>query len=97
MMSESLERLRDRMQITTSVRGEPSRIREQLQENSQVQAELEKLGVALENITKQGSELASSLPDDAKESQGICLLDMWFSTTSPWPPLFRASIQPQIP
>ncbi|XP_073488444.1 microtubule-actin cross-linking factor 1, isoforms 6/7-like isoform X2 [Aquarana catesbeiana] len=71
MMSESLERLRDRMQITTSVRGEPSRIREQLQENSQVQAELEKLGVALENITKQGSELASSLPDDAKESQGL--------------------------
>ncbi|XP_077349556.1 microtubule-actin cross-linking factor 1, isoforms 6/7-like isoform X3 [Lithobates pipiens] len=71
MMSESLERLRDRMQITTSVRGEPSRIREQLQENSHVQAELEKLGVALENITKQGSELASSLPDDAKESQGL--------------------------
>ncbi|XP_040211055.1 microtubule-actin cross-linking factor 1, isoforms 1/2/3/5-like isoform X3 [Rana temporaria] len=71
MMSESLERLRDRMQITTSVRGEPSRIREQLQENAHVQAELEKLGVALENISKQGSELSSSLPDDAKEPQGL--------------------------
>ncbi|KAM5158164.1 microtubule-actin cross-linking factor 1, isoforms 6/7-like [Mantella aurantiaca] len=71
MMSESLERLRDRIQISTSVRGEPSRIREQLQENSQVQAELEKIGVALENISRQGSELTSSLPDDAKDSQGL--------------------------
>ncbi|XP_018416429.1 PREDICTED: microtubule-actin cross-linking factor 1, isoforms 1/2/3/5-like [Nanorana parkeri] len=71
MMSESLERLKSRTKSSTSVRGEPSRIREQLQENSQVQAELEKLGVALENISRQGSELASSLPDDAKESQGL--------------------------
>ncbi|XP_075067641.1 microtubule-actin cross-linking factor 1, isoforms 6/7-like isoform X2 [Mixophyes fleayi] len=71
MMCETLDRLRDRMQNCSSVGGEPSRIREQLRENSQVQAELEKLGVALENIGRQGTELVSSLPAEAVQPQGI--------------------------
>ncbi|XP_063780809.1 plectin [Pseudophryne corroboree] len=71
MMCESLDRLRSRMQNPLSVRGEPSRILEQLRENSQVQAELEKLGVGLENISRQGIELVSSLPSEAAQPQGI--------------------------
>ncbi|KAM4028133.1 microtubule-actin cross-linking factor 1, isoforms 6/7-like isoform 2-T4 [Anomaloglossus baeobatrachus] len=71
MMSDGLERLGDRMQNSASVRGEPSRIREQLRESGQVQAELEKLGMALETISKQAAELISSLPDQAEEPQGV--------------------------
>ncbi|XP_066434273.1 microtubule-actin cross-linking factor 1, isoforms 6/7-like isoform X2 [Eleutherodactylus coqui] len=73
MMSDSLERLSDRMQNSSSVRGEPSRIREQLRESGQVQAELEKLGMALENVSKQAAELIGSLPDQTEEPQGVML------------------------
>ncbi|KAM4706250.1 microtubule-actin cross-linking factor 1, isoforms 6/7-like [Rhinophrynus dorsalis] len=71
LMSECLERLRDRVQRGSSVRGEPSRIREQLQDNRLVQAELEKVGVALENIRRQGTELVSSVPARASQPQVI--------------------------
>ncbi|XP_075703782.1 microtubule-actin cross-linking factor 1, isoforms 6/7-like [Rhinoderma darwinii] len=71
IMSDRLERLGDRMQNSSSVRGEPSRIREQLRDNGQVQAELEKLGMVLENVSKQAAELISSLPDQTEEPQGI--------------------------
>ncbi|KAM3928216.1 microtubule-actin cross-linking factor 1, isoforms 6/7-like isoform 3-T4 [Leptodactylus fuscus] len=71
LMSDSLERLADRLQSASSVRGEPSRIREQLRENGQVQAELEKMGMALENISKQAAELISSLPDQTEEPRGV--------------------------
>ncbi|XP_069588308.1 microtubule-actin cross-linking factor 1, isoforms 6/7-like [Ranitomeya imitator] len=71
VMSDGLERLSDRMQNSASVHGEPSRIREQLRESGQVQAELEKIGMALENISKQAAELMSSLPDQTAEPQGV--------------------------
>lgn len=70
MLSDGLERLDERMQSASSVRGEPSRIREQLRENGHVQAELEKLRMALENVSKQAAELVCSLPDQTDEPQG---------------------------
>ncbi|XP_069813003.1 microtubule-actin cross-linking factor 1, isoforms 6/7-like [Dendropsophus ebraccatus] len=71
VMGDSLERLDEQMQSTSSLLGEPSRIREQLRENGQVQAELEKLGMALENVSKQVAELMCSLPDQPEKPQGI--------------------------
>ncbi|KAM9308498.1 plectin-like [Gastrophryne carolinensis] len=71
MLSESLERLRERMERATSVRGEPARIQEQLQDNAHAQAELEKLGTTLENISSQATELAATLPSEAGDTQGI--------------------------
>ncbi|CAH2286261.1 microtubule-actin cross-linking factor 1, isoforms 1 2 3 5-like [Pelobates cultripes] len=60
IMGERLERLKERLQSGSSVRGEPSRIREQLRENTLVQAELEKLAVALENISRHSVELVAT-------------------------------------
>ncbi|KAM4687865.1 microtubule-actin cross-linking factor 1, isoforms 6/7-like [Discoglossus pictus] len=69
LMFEVLARIRDRLLNSSSVRGDPSRIREQLRDNTLVQAELEKLGVALENIQKQGTELVSSGPSSDSQPQ----------------------------
>ncbi|KAM8966328.1 microtubule-actin cross-linking factor 1, isoforms 6/7-like [Pelodytes ibericus] len=71
LMSERLERLNDRLRNSSSVRGEPSRIREQLQDNTLVQVELEKVAVALENIERQWTELVNSVAPGSLQTQVI--------------------------
>ncbi|OCT77336.1 hypothetical protein XELAEV_18032537mg [Xenopus laevis] len=69
LMHDNLERVRERLQNCSTISGEPSRIRDQLRENSLVQVELEKLGIALQNINKLGTELSSSTPAVGSQAQ----------------------------
>ncbi|XP_049682668.1 microtubule-actin cross-linking factor 1, isoforms 6/7-like isoform X1 [Accipiter gentilis] len=61
LLLECLERLQSRLQSQPSVRGDAAHLREQIRENSLALGELEKLGVALETIQAQGSELLASM------------------------------------
>ncbi|XP_009469989.1 PREDICTED: dystonin-like [Nipponia nippon] len=54
-------RLQSRLQSQPSVRGDAAHLREQIRENSLALGELEKLGVALETVQVQGSELLASM------------------------------------
>uniref|UniRef100_A0A8B9MG41 Uncharacterized protein n=1 Tax=Accipiter nisus TaxID=211598 RepID=A0A8B9MG41_9AVES len=77
LLLECLERLQSRLQSQPSVRGDAAHLREQIRENSLALGELEKLGVALETIQAQGSELLASMQaansDAALLSQWGCL------------------------
>ncbi|XP_072707816.1 microtubule-actin cross-linking factor 1, isoforms 6/7-like isoform X2 [Ciconia boyciana] len=61
LLLECLERLQSRLQSQPSVRGDAAYLREQIRENSLALGELEKLGVALETVQAQGSELLASM------------------------------------
>ncbi|XP_075346520.1 microtubule-actin cross-linking factor 1, isoforms 6/7-like isoform X5 [Mycteria americana] len=61
LLLECLERLQSRLQSQPSVRGDAAYLREQIRENSLALGELEKLGVALESVQAQGSELLASM------------------------------------
>ncbi|KAM9644371.1 microtubule-actin cross-linking factor 1, isoforms 6/7-like isoform 3-T3 [Morphnus guianensis] len=61
LLLECLERLQSRLQSQPSVRGDAAHLREQIRENSLALGELEKLGVALETVQAQGSELLASM------------------------------------
>uniref|UniRef100_A0A8C4XR63 Uncharacterized protein n=1 Tax=Falco tinnunculus TaxID=100819 RepID=A0A8C4XR63_FALTI len=61
LLLECLERLQSRLQSQPSIRGDAAHLREQIRENSLALGELEKLGVALETIQAQGSELLASM------------------------------------
>ncbi|XP_053323911.1 microtubule-actin cross-linking factor 1, isoforms 6/7-like [Spea bombifrons] len=71
LMAECLQRVGERLQGGPSVRGEPSRIREQLRENASVRSELDKLGLALESLSRQGKELVSSVAPGSLQPQVI--------------------------
>ncbi|XP_025944139.1 microtubule-actin cross-linking factor 1, isoforms 1/2/3/5-like isoform X1 [Apteryx rowi] len=61
LLLECLERLQSRLQTPLPVRGDAAHLREQIRENSLALAELEKLGVALESVQAQGTELLASM------------------------------------
>ncbi|XP_064010405.1 plectin [Pogoniulus pusillus] len=61
LLLESLERLQSRLQCQSSARGDAAHLREQLRENSLALGELEKLGVALDTVQAQGSELLATM------------------------------------
>ncbi|XP_023671105.2 microtubule-actin cross-linking factor 1, isoforms 6/7 isoform X1 [Paramormyrops kingsleyae] len=60
LLGESLERLRSRLQSPVALRGQTSRIQEQLQESQLTLAELGKMGQGLGKIEGQACELLAS-------------------------------------
>ncbi|PKU27584.1 microtubule-actin cross-linking factor isoforms 1 2 3 5-like [Limosa lapponica baueri] len=61
LLRECLERLQSRVQGQPALRGDAAHLREQIRENGLALGELEKLGVALETVRAQGSELLASM------------------------------------
>lgn len=61
LLLECLERLRSRLQSQPAVRGDAAHLRERIRENSLALGELEKLGVALDAVQAQGSELLATM------------------------------------
>uniref|UniRef100_A0A8C3JCT1 Uncharacterized protein n=1 Tax=Calidris pygmaea TaxID=425635 RepID=A0A8C3JCT1_9CHAR len=63
LLRECLERLQSRVQGQPALRGDAAHLREQIRENGLALGELEKLGVALETVRAQGSELLASMQE----------------------------------
>ncbi|XP_051466276.1 dystonin-like [Apus apus] len=94
LLLECLERVRSRLQSRPSVRGDAAQLRERLRENSLALGELEKLGVALETVQAQGSDLLASMRAASFDSNAGGLQERVAELGSLWGSL-RGSCQEQ--
>ncbi|XP_055084057.1 microtubule-actin cross-linking factor 1, isoforms 6/7 [Periophthalmus magnuspinnatus] len=84
LIRENLDRLKNRIQIPTSLQALTPRIQEQLQDNNHTLAELTKLELSLSTVRNQASELLSNTQAAGDASIGTAIQDQVSGLSHLW-------------
>ncbi|XP_041098612.1 microtubule-actin cross-linking factor 1, isoforms 1/2/3/5 [Polyodon spathula] len=84
LMSESLDRLHSRLQAPVTLRGESSRIQEQLEDNRHTLSELDKLELGLNTVRTQADELITNAQTTGDSAIGTAIQERVSNLGQQW-------------